>query len=483
MASIEKRKRSTRVITYVDGEKVAFPLGPVPGKTAERFANNVDALLYEIRCNVLPHSREVANWLADLDDKLYGLLVERGLAKPRVQAVTLNPFIESYIERRTDVTERRVEKLRQAKARLIEYFGDVALDTITPGDAEEYARWLLTETKLAPTTAHKECQIARQFFRHAVRKRLIASNPLEDVSIGTATNEDRRVFVPADVVETVIEACPDWQWRTVVALARYGGLRYSSEVALLKLTDIHWDSDRMTVTSLKTARYGKTSRIVPIFPELRTYLQEAWDAADEGEQWVVPMLEGKPDKNLGTTFKKIIAKAGVEGWVKPFQNLRASRQTELEQNYPTYVVCKWLGNTPNVARKHYLTVTEDHFRTAATGGQTGDKRGTRTLAETRSDAHEKTRTPVEVRENASFSEVIDLLRETLVAGTGFEAPPFSSGNTPLSETCGTESGTVGAQNAPVTTDLAVVIDAWPKLSEEVRRQVVELVREAGWLGQ
>ena len=53
MASIEKRKRSTRVITYVDGEKVAFPLGRVPGKTAERFANNVDALLYEIRCNIL----------------------------------------------------------------------------------------------------------------------------------------------------------------------------------------------------------------------------------------------------------------------------------------------------------------------------------------------------------------------------------------------------------------------------------------------
>ena len=204
------------------------------------------------------------------------------------------------------------------------------------------------------------------------------------------------------------------------AIAELQPLEDHAHVALLKLTDIHWDSDRMTVTSPKTARYGKTSRIVPIFPELRPYLQEAWDAADEGEQWVVPMLEGKPDKNLGTTFKKIIARAGVEGWVKPFQNLRASRQTELEQTYPTYVVCKWLGNTPNVARKHYLTVTEDHFRAAAAGGQAGDKRGTQQPAETRSDAHEKSRTPVEVRENASFSEVIDLLRESLVAGTGFE---------------------------------------------------------------
>ena len=41
-----------------------------------------------------------------------------------------------------------------------------------------------------------------------------------------------------------------------------------------------------------------------------------------------------------------------------------SRQTELEQDYPTYVVCKWLGNTPNVAHKHYLTVTDDHYQQA-----------------------------------------------------------------------------------------------------------------------
>ena len=120
------------------------------------------------------------------------------------------------------------------------------------------------------------------------------------------------------------------------------------------------------------------------------------------------------------TFKKIIARAGVEGWVKPFQNLRASRQTELEQTYPTYVVCRWLGNTPSVARKHYLTVTEDHYRTAAAWGQTGDKRGTQTPVETRVDAHEKSREPHKLRENATFSDVVDILENARMAGTGFE---------------------------------------------------------------
>jgi hypothetical protein len=35
---------------------------------------------------------------------------------------------------------------------------------------------------------------------------------------------------------------------------------------------------------------------------------------------------------------------------------------------------KWLGNTPGVANKHYLTVTEDHFQMAAAGaGQSEDE--------------------------------------------------------------------------------------------------------------
>ena len=57
----------------------------------------------------------------------------------------------------------------------------------------------------------------------------------------------------------------------------------------------------------------------------------------------------------------------------PFQNLRASRQTELEPKFPTCVVCKWLGNTPRVALKHDLTVTDEDYQKAVQNwGLTGD---------------------------------------------------------------------------------------------------------------
>ncbi len=419
MASIEYRVRSTRVVAYVNKEKVSFPLGKVTKKNAEQFRNNIDTLLHEHRCN-LPTSREVSRWLAELDDSLFELLANADLVDPRVKAGRLSSFIDDYIRGKTDVSEKRRGKFRNAKKRLIEHFGDEKLCAIKPGDADEYARSLLKT--LAPATAHKECQMVGQFFRHACRKDFIEKNPFDGVTVGTATCDDRREFISQDRIEQVLnspEICIDWQWRTIVALARFGGLRCSSEVSLLKWSDIDWKAGRFTVTSPKTQRYNKKSRVTPIFPELRPHLEEAFARTNANEKWVVPMLGGNPDKNLGTTFKRRIARHGLQEWAKPFQNLRSSRQTELEQHFPTYVVCSWLGNTPKVALKHYLTVTDEHFASAS---KTGDVLGMQTPVLSRTEAQKKTHTFQHVRENASFSEVVGMLDDARVAAEGLEPP-------------------------------------------------------------
>jgi hypothetical protein len=45
--------------------------------------------------------------------------------------------------------------------------------------------------------------------------------------------------------------------------------------------------------------------------------------------------------------------------------MRASRQTELQREFPLHVVCSWLGNLPRIAQQSYLLVTEDDFARAA----------------------------------------------------------------------------------------------------------------------
>ena len=125
-----------------------------------------------------------------------------------------------------------------------------------------------------------------------------------------------------------------------------------------------WQRGRITVTSPKTEHHaGGESRVIPIFPELRPYLEEAWEQAEPGTEWVLTRYRNT-NVNLRTQLLRIIRRAGLTPWPKLFQNLRSTRQTELEESYPSHVVCAWLGNSESVARKHYLQVTDDHYQRA-----------------------------------------------------------------------------------------------------------------------
>ena len=56
---------------------------------------------------------------------------------------------------------------------------------------------------------------------------------------------------------------------------------------------------------------------------------------------------------------------GWAKWPKLLQNLPSSRETELSETFPVHVVCEWIGNSAPVAAKHYLQVTDEHYRRAA----------------------------------------------------------------------------------------------------------------------
>src|SRR5262249_842192 len=155
--------------------------------------------------------------------------------------------------------------------------------------------------------------------------------------------------------------CPDAEWRLIVALSRYAGLRCPSEHLALKLQDIDLAAGRMTVTSAKLEKYeGDGIRSVPIVPELRPYLEEVYELAKPGQ---VHAITGYRDTNanLRTQFLRVIKRAGVTAWPRLFHNLRASCQTDLAGKFPLFWVCRWLGNSEVIADKHYLTVPEHAY--------------------------------------------------------------------------------------------------------------------------
>ena len=127
----------------------------------------------------------------------------------------------------------------------------------------------------------------------------------------------------------------------------------------------------------------------PLFPELRPYLEAVWCEAPEGATHFITRYRD-PAQNLRTTFQKIIHRAGLKPWPKLFQNLRSSRQTELEESYPSHVVCAWMGNSWTVAQKNYLQVTDEHFAKAAQNPAQSAHATERTEPQAAMAAHEQT---------------------------------------------------------------------------------------------
>ncbi len=153
------------------------------------------------------------------------------------------------------------------------------LRTISEGDADDW-RQSLAEN-YADATINKFVKRARQFFKAAVRKGLADFNPFLGVRGASEQNDARKFFVDQKTTQKVLNACPNVEWRLIVALARFGGIRTPSEFVNLRWIDINWDNGRFTVSSPKTKKLNKPWRVVPLFPELREIMAEALEQAPD----------------------------------------------------------------------------------------------------------------------------------------------------------------------------------------------------------
>ena len=305
------------------------------------------------------------------------------LAAPLTAATTPGPLslaqhIDSYIAKRTDVKPSTKINWGHTRRNLVDFFGaDKPLAQITTGDAKDFERHLKSDARekayagteatagLSPNTVRKRINNSKQFFHDAVEHEIIDRNPFAKLRSSVVGNRERDFFVTREMAEKVLDACPDAQWRLLFALARFGGLRCPSEHLALRLDAVDWDAKRIRVPSPKTEHHnGRAFRIILLFSELQPHLEEVWHQAGPGEEYFITRYRD-PTQNLRTQLSKIIKRAGLKQWPKLWQNLRASRQTELEEYFPSHVVCQWIGNSQQVAREHYLQVTDSHYEKAA----------------------------------------------------------------------------------------------------------------------
>ncbi|MBM3995232.1 MAG: site-specific integrase [Planctomycetes bacterium] len=365
MASVSSDPRGFKRILFVNGsgDRKAVRLGKMGIKAAETIRIRIEALNASSVSNT-PIDRETAEWLRGVGDDLHAKMAAVGLTAPR-QTARLGTFLEAFIDnRKATAKPNTITSLKQARQRLVDHFGaELDLRSITPADAEQWAAALAE--KYAPATVGRTIKRARQFFKSALRDKIVSENPFVEVKASGQANKERQRFIDRETIQRVIDTAPNAEWRLIIALSRFGGLRCPSEHLALRWQDVDWARDRFLVRSSKTEHHADGGeRWVPIFPELRPYMAESFDRAEPGAVHVITGYRSA-HVNMRMQLARIIRKAGLKPWPRLFHNLRASRETELAAEYPIHVATAWIGNSVAIAAKHYLTVREEDFERAA----------------------------------------------------------------------------------------------------------------------
>ncbi len=349
--------------THPDGKRRTITLGRVGLEPARKVKTKVEALLSCLITNSTPDA-EVSAWLAGLSDTMHGKLAAVRLIpprEPRPVAPTLGTWLDKYIGQRTGLKPASRKSIMRTGYYLKEHFGaDVGIDQVTANGAADWRAGLLAR-ELSEATVRLHCRNAKAIFNEAVERELIDANPFRKlVSSAIAAARDR--YVTPGEAETILQNCPNSQWRTLFALARLAGLRVPSETHILTWADVDWDRGRLSVYSPKTERYEKhRRRNVPVVPELMAILQDAFDAAEPGEERIVRLSRN----NLHRTMHAILKRAEIAPWDNCFQALRRSRETEWSLTFPQHAVSAWLGHSEQISRDHYLQVPEEIFDRAA----------------------------------------------------------------------------------------------------------------------
>lgn len=313
--------------------------------------------------------QDLTNWAAKLDESIHQTLVKAGLLERRadISLSKLGPFLEQWFKDREDTKRSTELTWRHAERNLKAYFGESkSLREITIDDAENFQRWLLNpkKEKLSKATVRKRISIVKQMMASAVKKKLLSENPFAGFKTASLPSpKKRQKYVTHDETQRLFDACTNAEWRAIVALGRYGGLRIPSEIRELKWCDINWEVGTVYVHAIKTEHHDdEGDRIVPLFPELRQHLWNQHEAVEDGSVYVLPNL--RHTTNVLPTLHRIIKRAGMVPWPKAWQNMRASRATELEDHFGAFKAAEWMGHCEKIAREFYLQVTEDHLERA-----------------------------------------------------------------------------------------------------------------------
>ena len=421
MASLSTCKQGNRRLVYtdpLDGKRRTIYLGKPTHADASRTKTHVEALIVHRREGTL-HDAALVRWVKDIPDELAAKLASVELIEPRQNpnsreaSPTLAAYVAIYLDSKPHLKASTRTTFRTALQSSITALGtNRRLRDVDERSAGAMVRGM-TASGYSKAYVAKAVTVMKAMFRTAAREKLVDRNPFEYLKAGSQVNNARKQFIDPDTVYKLIGTLPGSEWPLLVALARWGGLRTPSEPFAMTWNHVLWDQGRLIVPCPKQEHLpGRETRVIPIFPELRPFLDARWVAAQEGEAYIFPTL--RKLAGICALLRKRIEAAGLTAWPRTWQNLRASRATELADRYPGHVAAAWLGHTNEIADKHYRSVLDSHYDDALMTTRIPTRFGPETGGNGRTGLpSESEKTP----EKQAFS---DVSRNRSMGATGFE---------------------------------------------------------------
>ena len=351
MASIYKRNESKiyqaqfyeKDATTGDFLKVRKSTGMTNKKDAQKFADEMELNHQSIMKSGSERAQKAKSLLADAvieieretftaptARKYLSKLLELATGE-QLEVYTVATWAEEWLRRK----KRKSSKATMARYNghtksLLSWLGTARsakpLESITAQDARKWQE-SLQDAGRAGKTVLAYTKDAGGLYRAAIREGLVSFNPFATLEvIDTSDSIERKPFTLEEVA-SLVDAAPCDEWRGLVLVAAFTGLRLG-DASKLSWASVDLTEKEITLIPAKTKKKKKLV-CIPIAPDLLAYFETVPIASDEPDAPVFPTLSKMTvgaRAGLSKTFQKIMLAADVDRG-KPSREVKEGEST------------------------------------------------------------------------------------------------------------------------------------------------------------
>ena len=235
-----------------------------------------------------------------------------------LECYTLSAWLDEWLRRKSRSSSLpTMARYRSHTEAFLSWLGDKRrgkpLESVTPQDVRLWGESLTAGGRAGKSVLGYLKDVSAAY-RAAMREGLVAFNPcaLAIADVDTSDSHERQPFTTEEF-EALLAAAPDEQWRGLLLVGAFTGLRLG-DAAKLPWEAVDLEKKRITVMPSKTRRKKRVVHI-PMQPDLLAYLESAAMRDDSPAAPVFPALAKlKTDarKGLSTGFISIMAAAAVD---------------------------------------------------------------------------------------------------------------------------------------------------------------------------